>query len=165
MSALPIQPQERLGAEGKNIADLDSLFTEHGIRISADGDTLRLIADDQTGSNFHRCSSWTGTERCAAATSIILTTKTGSVTGGAGVPICCSRTTSRTTLLTIRRMLPLVATGISDSFELSDLGRITLLRSQEPGFSRKSLRPKPRHSEEIYHDTCCPNSCFEAVGP
>ncbi|VVO24982.1 phospholipase [Pseudomonas fluorescens] len=53
MSGLHVQPQERLSPDSKVIADPDNLFTEHGIRVSAAGDTLRLVADDQPDNNYY----------------------------------------------------------------------------------------------------------------
>jgi len=54
MSGLHPQKQEQLKHDGKIIADLESLFTERGINISGDGDTLMLVADGHHTIKYHR---------------------------------------------------------------------------------------------------------------
>jgi hypothetical protein len=53
MSGLHTQPQENLKHDGRIIADLDDLFTEHGIAISGDGDHLTLITHSHHSVKHH----------------------------------------------------------------------------------------------------------------
>ncbi|PYC31893.1 phospholipase [Pseudomonas protegens] len=54
MSGLSAQMQQQPQQAGKIIADLDRLFTEQGIAISGDGDTLVLVTDGHHTIKYHR---------------------------------------------------------------------------------------------------------------
>ncbi|BCQ59368.1 hypothetical protein PBOI14_11180 [Pseudomonas sp. Boi14] len=54
MSGLSAQKQQQPQHAGKIVADLDRLFSEPGIAISGDGDTLVLVADGHHTIKYHR---------------------------------------------------------------------------------------------------------------